>query len=401
MVIGPVATGQKSRLADQLSLFSENWEHQMRIAVLGAGSLGLAYSAFLSSRGHHVVIWSRTEKSIQDLVANGGRLRAEGKVNGEFQVFPSVELLAALDESEVVIFALPGNGHESVMRSAAPNIRDNHIIVVTPVVSLSACVLAKYAADYGSKPLICASPTTMLTARRLSGTSVNVLTVRPAADVSSLPETESDQAVSILASLFDANFRVEPSMLASSLSNTGPVVHVPLALLNMTRMERGESWLQYEHFTEHVSNLIIAVDRERIALGHAFGFSFVKVEDRMCQSFGAQPDTLSNVAAQIVKLRNGGPSGPKTAKTRYLTEDVPFGLGFFSFVGKLVGMPTPAIDACIAIANLSFDQDLGSENRLLESISKHVSSKEELLELAAGRWKYRKAGDWPSFGQSP
>jgi len=69
-------------------------------------------------------------------------------------------------------------------------------------------------------------------------------------------------------------------MLEATLSNSGPVIHVPLALMNMTRMERGESWLQYEHFTENVSNVMLAVDRERIAVGARFGFSFSSIGDQ-------------------------------------------------------------------------------------------------------------------------
>ncbi len=359
----------------------------MRIAVLGAGSLGFAYAAFLASRGHDVAIWSPSGAGIRGLVENGGRLRSDGKVVGEFVVRPCTDLQVAVDESDVVIFALPANGHETVMFSAAPFFRSAQIILVTPVAALSASVLAKYIADRGSNPLICASSTTMLTARRTAADSVDILSCRPVVDVSCLPDSETSRAVGVLATLFDASFLSQPNMLEATLSNTGPLVHVPLALMNMTRMERGESWLQYEQFTENVCRVIVALDRERIALCKAFGFSFDKIEDRLCRSFGARPGTLVDVAAQIVGLRNGGPRGPATAATRYLTEDVPFGLEFLSFVGTITGVPTPAINACITLAKIAVGERLDAENRLLDLLRHRVATRSDLLEAAAGLWE--------------
>ncbi|MFM0365508.1 NAD/NADP octopine/nopaline dehydrogenase family protein [Paraburkholderia sediminicola] len=355
----------------------------MNISILGTGSIGLGYAAFLSSRGHDVSLWSPSGKGAHDLLENGGILRADGKVSGEFRVSACLELRDAIAEASVVIFALPGNAHENVMRGAAAYVRGDQILVVTPIVSLSAYVLAKLVAASGAKPLICASSTTMLTARKSGGTSVSVLTLRPEVGISSFPACELDRAVAKMEMIFGPVFSPQPSILASSLSNTGPVAHVPLALMNMSRIERGESWLQYEHFTENVSRVMVAVDGERVRLGGAFGFSLCGIEEHFCRSFDTQPGTLANLAAQIVTLRNGGPSGPTTPQTRYLTEDVPFGLAFLSYLGKLTDVPTPAIDACIALANIALGQDLVLQNGLLDDIKKDISCSEDLLGLIA------------------
>jgi opine dehydrogenase len=154
----------------------------------------------------------------------------------------------------------------------------------------------------------------------------------------------------------------------------------------MTRIERGESWLQYEHFSGNVSNVMVSVDRERIAVGARFGFSFAGIGDEFCASFGAQPGSLPSVAAQIVKLRNGAPLGPANASTRYLTEDVPFGLRFLSLAGTLVDVPTPATNACITTANIALGPALISDNKLLGYVRRYAFSRQRLEDFAEGRF---------------
>jgi opine dehydrogenase len=357
-------------------------EKNMNIAILGAGSIGFAYAALLSARKHHVSLWSPSGDGIDGLLRNGGHLQAEGKLTGIFPVRPCLDLSRAVASAQVVILALPGNAHHAVMRQAADVLRDDQIVLITPVVSLSANVLNGFTVSTSRRPIICASSTTLLTARRLTGASVNVLSIRPSIDLSTMPASQSDRAIRVLSSIFDSQFDVQHSMLASSLANTGPVVHVPLALMNMGKLDRGENWLQYEHYTEHIANVITAADKERLDIGFAFGFNFASITDHMCRSFGANAGTLPNVAAQIANLRSGGPAGPKTAHTRYLTEDVPYGLGFLSFVAKVVGVATPTIDSLIALANACFGRDMVIENMLLEEIRPGISSKEDLLRVA-------------------
>jgi len=356
----------------------------MKVAILGAGNLGFGYAAYLCSRGHDVSIWSPSGRGISALAERGGQLSAGGKVSGEFAVRPCFDLEDAVCDADVVIFALPANGHEAVMQVATPCIRDDQIVMITPVASLGASILATFVADAGAQPVICASSTTMLTARRQSATNVNILTIRPVADLSVLPPHPFEQVAGKVALLFETSIKPNPSMLEATLSNIGPIVHVPLALMNLTRIEWAETWFQYEQFTKHVCKLITAIDSERLEIGKAFGYSFHRVEDRMAISFGVKPDTLFEVAAQIVNLRSGGPVGPKAVDTRYLTEDVPFGLEFLSFAGKIAGISTPAIDSCISLARIALGSSL-VDNGLLSLLREKVTSKQEFISVAEGK----------------
>lgn len=77
--------------------------------------------------------------------------------------------------------------------------------------------------------------------------------------------------------------------------------------------------------TPRVSSAIEAIDAERLAVAGAFGIEVRSVQKHFSQSFEAE-GRLRDIAAELHKKR-GGPPGPTRIDTRYLSEDVPYGLG--------------------------------------------------------------------------
>ena len=52
----------------------------------------------------------------------------------------------------------------------------------------------------------------------------------------------------------------------------------------------------------------------------------------------------------------------------YINEDLPYGLAPWSFIGRMWGIPTPAIDAVIRIASTMVDRDYYSEGLTAEDL---------------------------------
>jgi opine dehydrogenase len=286
----------------------------------------------------------------------------------------SVEVDVARDAAElcaqagVLLVAVPVNGHKRVMDALLPALRDGHVVIVSSMGSLSSLYLFERAQALGRQITVASFGTTVLTARRESATQVRVMTRRQAVGVSALPQARVHAMVALCTTLFGAGFEAQAHTLASALGNTNPVAHVPLALFNWTRIERAEPWPQYHYMTPRVAAVIRQLDAERQALARAFGIEVRTMEAHFAQSFGATSEGLANIAAEL-HAKRGGPPGPTSPDTRYLTEDIPFGLVFCNALGQMAGVPMPATQVMIDAAALVAGQDFRRQNDLIEPLS--------------------------------
>ena len=173
----------------------------------------------------------------------------------------------------------------------------------------------------------------------------------------------------------------EDNLLAVSLGNLNPVAHVPLMLCNLTRVEKAERWAIYDCMSGGVAALMKAIDAERLAVMAGFGIAGRSIEEHFHRSFGVPRGELAGMAA-AVHAQRGGPAGPVTLATRFILEDVPYGLVFFSGMGRIALVPTPIIDACITLCATVYARDFGGENTLLGELCGETTDPAQLLALA-------------------
>src|SRR5687767_15954275 len=99
------------------------------VAVLGSGSWGTALAFHLASAGHDVRLWGRNA----DLIDEMNSRRANAVYLPDIVLPPGVAPTASLEEAlhraEIVVAALPSHGTRAVIRSAAPFISRQALIV--------------------------------------------------------------------------------------------------------------------------------------------------------------------------------------------------------------------------------------------------------------------------------
>jgi len=66
--------------------------------------------------------------------------------------------------------------------------------------------------------------------------------------------------------------------------------------------------------------------------------------------------------------------------SRFVTEDVPYGLVLISSIGKRFNVPTPTVDAIIHLASVLNGTDYRKEGMTLEKLGLGDMSKEEIEE---------------------
>ncbi|WEZ85793.1 NAD/NADP octopine/nopaline dehydrogenase family protein (plasmid) [Rhizobium sp. 32-5/1] len=339
----------------------------MRIAILGAGSIAFGMAAFLAEAGHMPVLWSPSGKGTEALFDNG-LLISTGAVSYSGPVGVAAGFSEAVSDADVVILALPANGHRAVFDTVVPHLREGQPVIISSHSSFGALYLSKRLAAQGTSLPIIVWGTTLLTGRRQpDGISVCVNTVRQKVDFATLPKTAAQSGRTLCTMLFGDRFVEREGLLAIALSNLNPQNHLGIALLNLTRMEKGETWGQGEHVTPAVGHLIEALDAERLAIAASFGLKVKTVREHFSQSFHVPIGSVSEMNQQMHREGRGG-FGPTTTDSRYILEDVPFGLLPTVLLGRIAGRPAILHEAGISMFAAAIDRDLEADNDLLPDL---------------------------------
>ena len=361
-------------------LQTQNQRKRLRVSILGAGAVAYGAAAFLARAGHDPLIWSPSGTRTAALAA-GEPLVARNAIEGTYRVRVARSCADVVADADVVLLALPANGHRFAIEAAAPHVRVGQPLIISSHASFGALYLSKLLAARRIVAPIVAWGTTLTTGRQESATEVNVATVRQRVDLATVPESGLEPGYALCNELFGDHFVKRDGLLAIALSNLNPQNHLAIALLNLTRMERGETWGQGENVTPAVGRLIEALDRERIA--DAFGLRVKTVHDHFSLSFHVPLASVSEMNQEMHRQGRGG-FGPKTAESRYVLEDVPFGLLPTVLLGRLAERPATLHEAGLALFSAAYGRDFARDNDLLPELGLERLSPADLQRLARG-----------------
>jgi len=316
------------------------------------------------------------------MLSQGQALLASNAITGEFypKVAESAAQLAA--DNDVLMLVLPGYGHRTVMDALVPHVQAHHTIIISSHTSLGALYLARQLALREICVPIIAWGTTITTGRQQPDyCSVLVNTVRAKVDFCTIPSSDNAASMLLCQTLFGDRFVQREGLLAISLSNLNPQNHMGIALGNMSRMERGEQWSQGQNLTPKIGALLEALDEERLAIAQALDLSVRTIFEHFHLSFHVPVASISEMNQAMHAQGNGG-VGPDTADSRYVTEDVPYGLVATVALGRLVGKPALLHESGVALFSAMYARDFSAENDLLAALELDTITLQELKESA-------------------
>lgn len=330
------------------------------VTVLGGGNTGFAAAANLTLRGYEVILGDlpsfefalapiRERREIRlDGVAGQGVARLAAV---------TTDLSAALAASDLILLIIPAYGHRAFAEACAPHLRDGHTVVLMPG-TLGTLEFAQVLRANGCDPqsmgvTLAETDTAPYVCRKTASDAAHIWGVVSGLGTAVYPISETGRVLTQLGPLFTVDGRqgsreaVTPyaNVLACGLSAMNPVVHPAGVLLNAGRVERsrGEFYFYDEGVTPAVCDVIMAVDAERRSIGRALGFKLTPVDEGFhAAGFGPKGDLWSviNGSRMLSQLR-----APGAVNTRWLTEDVPYGLAAWASVADELGVETPTMDA--------------------------------------------------------
>lgn len=335
----------------------------MRLTVLGAGAVGPGAAALAVSRGHAATLWSPSGAGTEGC---DGWMQAEGVLEGRFAMRVAGSLEDALAGAEAVLLAVPAYAFAALLPRIAAALPLDVPLLIAPAASLAPLVFEAAMAPRGARAPVGALATTPLGGRRLGPARVRVAMVRSELEVAALPASAAPEMAALAATLFGNRYLPAPDVLQVALINANPIIHAALALTNLTRIEQREAWPQYGMMTPGACRLMDALDAERDALATAYGLRIPGIATALHRANQTPIAPLTEMAA-LISAGRGAVLGPTDLDSRYITEDVPYGLTFYLALAAARGLAMPVTQSVVTALEACCGQPF-SHNPLLARI---------------------------------
>jgi opine dehydrogenase len=328
------------------------------VAVLGGGNGGFAAAAHLYSQGHRVQLFNRSPETIRAIQEAGG-VAYSGVIGDGFAPIAvlTTDLAEALVGAQLVMICLPALAFEKVAAGLGPLLDGSQPILLNPGNTGGALAFRRLLRAAGCQDIPPIAETNTLTyiCRKRAEDAVYISSLVRNVRFAALP-TGATGDLAVLVREFYPTLRPVANVLHTSLSNVNAVLHPPGIVLSAAWIEHsgGDFRYYYDAGTPAVSQVMADLDRERLAIGAAWGIA-LEPFPALFADIGSTSREAGASGSFLRMLRESEPNkfikAPSSLDSRYLHEDIPFGLVPMSELGRAVGVSTPVTDALITLTS--------------------------------------------------
>jgi opine dehydrogenase len=358
----------------------------VKLAVIGAGNGGVATAVELTLAGHDVALYGRSAATIAPFVQDG--IRYTG-VLGEGVVRPALlssRIAEVINGAEAAIICLPTFAHVEVARALhAAGWGAMRPVLLNPGHTGGAFEFdTAYRAAAGNAPPIVEFATLAYVVRKPVQDTVNITGRAKSLRAAAMPG--AGEALRLASALFPGVYD-SGDVTSCDLSNINMVVHPPGAILGAAWVEatRGDFTFYVQGLTPGVIQVMSALDRERIAVGKAFGHELPNVIDEM-KAVGTVPaDADSRDYAAIASGEaNRRIKAPDSLSHRYYMEDFSHGLVPFLAYAHVAKVEVPIASALTKLGLTASAGRGAMVSRTATTMGFEGWSLEQLLQRARG-----------------
>jgi opine dehydrogenase len=336
-----------------------------KFAVLGTGNSGQAYAADITLKGYSVNLAEvpEFEDNLQAIEKKGG-IEMSGEAGNGFARLNmmTTDLKEAIKGVDIIIVGGSAYAHEPFSKALAHDFEDGQFILFTS--NFGALRFREWMRETGvSTRVTPVESVSLLYATRAPEPGVvNCIGLKTNLPVAALPAGRTKEFLKLIKPVFP-QFVAAENVWTTSVNNVNPIVHPPMVLFNAGRIEAtgGKGWNLYaDGATECVTQVMQAMDAERMALlGHVChdGVAFKESFENFYAQYALGKQTLSETLRQSPIHGNPAFPAPSCIDTRYINEDLPFGLAPWSSIGRLWDVPTPNVDAVIRLVSTMLGKD--------------------------------------------
>ncbi len=355
------------------------------VAIVGAGNGGCAAAVDLSLRGFDVRLYGRSPSTVAPLQGRGG-IEYEGVLGEGFAPIPLItsDVAEAMRGADVVLIMGPTQAHENMVAVVAPHLTADQILFAAPGHTLT--LLAHNLRKFGHRsPVTCEAATLPYICRKTEPHRVRISRKSGRLRFAAFPAERTAELLERMLPLYPTLVPVA-DVLETVFYYTNAIHHPPALLCNIGRVEStgGDYCHYYDGITPSVGRMIDALDKERVAVATALGSAVPRLSEYFFQMGYTNEDGHRGGTAYDV-FHNSEPNrwirAPQSIDHRFFNEDIPFGLIPLSEFGRLAGVPMPASNAVIVLAEIAVGRTYRGTGLTLERMGIDGLSPELLKQL--------------------
>lgn len=330
--------------------------NKMKIAVLGGGNSGYSISAYFTHLGHRINLYKRSfgkDRTEYDYEMNSrGIFDFKCNIN-----MVTGDLDVALQDVNIVLICVPAYCQELFFNELLESFRkfDYKDIYTVLVPDNYGCLLLddmvreKEMEGYNKILSLSSSP---FACRVVDDRNIDIKGIKSEIMVSSLYPDIISEGILLLNSIMEV-FVEGKNIFEINLSNMNSVVHTAVTVMNAARLEntKGEFDFYKEGITPAVARVIEKVDSERLDIARALGIETESLMEYIEKIYGFRKESLyETLSESFVHTKAKGPS---SLESRYITEDIPYGLMPMAVIGRCFDIKTEAMDSLIVLGTIA------------------------------------------------
>ncbi|MEA4962450.1 NAD/NADP octopine/nopaline dehydrogenase family protein [Lutispora sp.] len=338
----------------------------MKFAVLGMGRTGHTITSYLMNKGYQVSVWDRNAEKIKIICQNG--IQIEGALEGHFQPIGCVCIEDALKEADYIMIMTTANGHNEIAKRMKGKLHHGQRIIIFNCNWGAYEVYHILKDEIKEKNIIVGETGGMLLMSALKGTGACLLkSIKSKLSLATIPAKCCSLVLKELSEAFPQLYGVE-NVLETSMNATNPVLHAPINLFNLSRIENGEDYLMYGDAATHYSvKYAEEVDKERLTVLRAMGISGTSCLDMLNDAWGSKYENLYDLLKNTKSYKTA--KGPDSFSHRHITEDIPFGIKPIQQLGRIYEVKIPYIDNLVKCYELCLGTSFEEQGPDLSAIN--------------------------------
>lgn len=340
----------------------------MKVAVIGAGNVGIAIATDLSIKGHDVTLVKTSSykgEAFERLIENGNRtwLKENGQYT-ETKIHKVTKEVRKIADAEVVFCTIQSNYYEEVIPRIENYLNEEQIMI---------CICS-YASSYYFQssilrcPLLVEATGPYLEGRIELDDKPKEVVFRVGCRLSKCPATYATNTVQEKLQKLYKGFSHNLSVIESALLNPNMVLHTVGSIMSLSRIEysKGNFCMYREAYArgnDATLRIMQKLDKEKQRVLRSLGKKPISI-------FEAGGFSTSNQLESFYRYSESSDRAisPTSIHSRYITEDVPQGLVLLESIGKRIGLMLPVTSSLINLASIALDTDFRATGRTVEKL---------------------------------